>query len=688
LPLANRTLVSCSNITGGTDADYCTDSTGSGGSFNDTFASTYIVSSVDSQGDFTDIQSAINALTTSGGLVHVKNGTYTITTPINISKNFIVLEGEGPGTIISFSGTTLPIAVQTTTAVNGVQIRDLRIDNTDTDGDTGLAMNLTLSAVGKFSNLWISDVNRGIFMNKTGTHYNTIENLRIDVGGPGAYGIYIGNIANDNSIFRTRIATDNNATGVFIDAHKSTLYDVNVETGARIGIEVGPTGHDTLISGAYLEANIVNLKINSGVEGVTVIGGFIADATTSNIDDTSGTTTWINPRVQYNPMGINTSFNVSASFYFGDGSRLTGISGGNSTFNESRTDILYASIIYNHNQTLPAQVYANSNFNYSSFILNITSADCGSGLLVIGVQLNGTVLCTTDATGSGSFNTDQFNSNLNKSANVTFGSVNTSIIYIAKNLSIKDVDGSTLIFFENNTGTNADLKFLGGDLAGIHFGTSSSVYFDGITGCEDDNEKLETDVNGFVSCQTFPVSTVNGTFNQTLTDLRYVSKTGDNMTGDLQFNNVDVYFNGSSADIKSSTDLDFYPWNQNTISARISNDSFASVTWQALGSNFFVFQDRVNVTAGLDFCINGGSCLGTISVFGYNQTAPAQSYADNNFLKLTGGELIGNTNISSGTNITVNNSSTIYYGSENQVSSGWNGTCYVIIGPTTKSSFC
>ena len=47
------------------------------------------------------------------------------------------------------------------------------------------------------------------------------------------------------------------------------------------------------------------------------------------------------------------------------------------------------------------------NFNYTSFNANLTNGDCSSGQLVIGIQTNGTVLCATDATGSGGGGTKQ-----------------------------------------------------------------------------------------------------------------------------------------------------------------------------------------------------------------------------------------------------------------------------------------
>ena len=48
---------------------------------------------------------------------------------------------------------------------------------------------------------------------------------------------------------------------------------------------------------------------------------------------------------------------VTATAFIGDGSQLTGIPEGNSSFNQSLTDSLYSSILWNYNQTEPAITY-------------------------------------------------------------------------------------------------------------------------------------------------------------------------------------------------------------------------------------------------------------------------------------------------------------------------------------------
>lgn len=60
----------------------------------------YFIVALDGSGTFTDLQSAINALPAAGGLIYVKNGTYTIKSTIVINKQNVQIIGSGPNTIL------------------------------------------------------------------------------------------------------------------------------------------------------------------------------------------------------------------------------------------------------------------------------------------------------------------------------------------------------------------------------------------------------------------------------------------------------------------------------------------------------------------------------------------------------------------------------------------------------------
>lgn len=72
------------------------------GSFASRVVATKVVA-LDGTGDFTDIQSAIDDLPAGGGVVYIKEGTYTITTAIIINVSNTAIIGAGKSTKISTS---------------------------------------------------------------------------------------------------------------------------------------------------------------------------------------------------------------------------------------------------------------------------------------------------------------------------------------------------------------------------------------------------------------------------------------------------------------------------------------------------------------------------------------------------------------------------------------------------------
>jgi hypothetical protein len=63
----------------------------------DRYESTFIVSLDPTQGDFTSLQDAVNALPASGGKIFVKAGTYPLTNTVKINASNVQIQGEGMG---------------------------------------------------------------------------------------------------------------------------------------------------------------------------------------------------------------------------------------------------------------------------------------------------------------------------------------------------------------------------------------------------------------------------------------------------------------------------------------------------------------------------------------------------------------------------------------------------------------
>ena len=60
-----------------------------------------LIVAADGSGDYTDIQSAVDALPAAGGAIIVKDGTYTLTTSIVIDSDSITITGSGYNTIVT-----------------------------------------------------------------------------------------------------------------------------------------------------------------------------------------------------------------------------------------------------------------------------------------------------------------------------------------------------------------------------------------------------------------------------------------------------------------------------------------------------------------------------------------------------------------------------------------------------------
>lgn len=255
----------------------------------------------DGTADDVEIQAAINAVAAAGGgTVFIKAGNYNLTASITINTSNVIIRGDGFATRLRFAGQTVGTAIKMadTTQRQYIQIRDLRISNTGT-ANTGTAIDMGHFATSRLENVIIDGVNVGITISTIDAFYNYLENIRVAIGGAGAVGILISNGANENTVMRARIVTDASSTGVVLNnAHACGLYEVDVETGALIGIDVQDSAHDTTIYSPYLESNQTNIRIAAGVRSTVVIGGYIYGGTTANITDNgSSGTLWLNPRV-------------------------------------------------------------------------------------------------------------------------------------------------------------------------------------------------------------------------------------------------------------------------------------------------------------------------------------------------------------------------------------------------------
>jgi len=245
-----------------------------------------VIKSIDPDGSTTGgIQEAIDALPDSGGKVLLPPGDITVSSTINITRNWVTIEGtvmggtnaeEGSRIYAPFAGWVFNLGDEgTSTYLYGVQLKNFSIrgSGADTNGiywygykDNCKIENIRMKSVGTgiyITNSWygkpIQDVhitycNKGIVLNYS--NGLTIDNLNLNTFGywTSNPGVTIQGLSRGNTI---RGGTIEHGTG---------------SSGHAIYLDNAP---DTLIENVYVEANEGHdLVIDGGTDGVVVIGGY------------------------------------------------------------------------------------------------------------------------------------------------------------------------------------------------------------------------------------------------------------------------------------------------------------------------------------------------------------------------------------------------------------------------------
>ena len=185
-----------------------------------------------------------------------------------------------------------------------------------------------------------------------------------------------------------------------------------------------------------------------------------------------------------NDTSINTTKNIQELLNF------TGIysqGGGNGTFNQSLTDILYSGIIWNYNQTTPAINHANAvntsvinlytintTLNVQNLLGNSTIArvgNCSAGQIVQNITQNG-VQCITDQTGVGGGG-NPFDQVLNTTNNANFTNLVVSTLNSAS-CDVKSSTNGTVYCGTDATGTGGSTSITNRTL--VNYVTTNNMY--------------------------------------------------------------------------------------------------------------------------------------------------------------------------------------------------------------------
>lgn len=258
--------------------------------------SMYIVSTSTSNGHFTSIQSALDAVPTGGGKVHVRCGTYTLsgTVGLIIKKAGTVLEGEGICTQLNFDQSTTGTAIGwNTSGLTNTQVRNLYINQTNgTYGGVGinasntpilLVENVKIQGTGTSTQI-IDSANQSFYQKYVNLDLRS-NNTCFDIGG---------NPVNDNQIDNVRcgMIAGGNGYGIYVNsntANGAQNWLVNRFNSEPVGAGTNLTAFKLIravnwqINAPYIETNGIAYNIGSDSQRITFNGGeFFGNTTYTN----------------------------------------------------------------------------------------------------------------------------------------------------------------------------------------------------------------------------------------------------------------------------------------------------------------------------------------------------------------------------------------------------------------------
>jgi parallel beta-helix repeat protein len=181
---------------------------------------------------------------TNGGVIHYKLGTYSISNTIIVNQKYLVIEGEGWGTILKLQGgKNVNVFNMTGTGKWHQTIRDLQIDGNkayQTTGGRGIYVSHTYQTTDPnvlIENVWVNNVyDDGIYVESgTGTRGTRLVNSLVSWAGDIAYRLG----GTDNIVIG---CVAENCGGHSFAVYGGGQYTANKAFGAGYGTPTGKFG--------------------------------------------------------------------------------------------------------------------------------------------------------------------------------------------------------------------------------------------------------------------------------------------------------------------------------------------------------------------------------------------------------------------------------------------------------------
>lgn len=247
-------------------------------------SASYVVATDSENGDYTDIQTAINALPSTGGMVHVKEGTYTITSTISITGENISLIGSGSGTVIRVTG-----AIDGITASGvGLTMADLYLVGDGESAVDGLQLNNLENSV--IRNVWVENF--------------TSDGMELS-GGQGV-------------VVRDSFVWGNANNGILIwDTDNSLITNNMVYQNSWDGIRIDGNADNNLVTSNYVFSNDKGITVNNANCDNNALGINYANSNaTADLQDSGTDTRFLSVETQSGQAAVGDGDTVTFAPHF------------------------------------------------------------------------------------------------------------------------------------------------------------------------------------------------------------------------------------------------------------------------------------------------------------------------------------------------------------------------------------
>ncbi len=246
----------------------------------DRYESTFVVD-IQGQGDFTDLQPAIDALPANGGKIFVKAGVYPLNGTIRITTSNVQIQGEGMGITVFVASSQMMTGSPAVPALEAFQPafgtpRPLIADTAR--GDTSLQLSASDAASFQPNDYVLVLSNKSVDNEIPTKHAGEVKQVRPDSAPPGMLPV-------DDQVFDTYLQADSAQVVRVMMLQNITLSDFSLTTNATAsGLRVGFT-HFRFVENLQIQRVEVHDAFHSGIELQSVRNSKISDCYIHHIGD-------------------------------------------------------------------------------------------------------------------------------------------------------------------------------------------------------------------------------------------------------------------------------------------------------------------------------------------------------------------------------------------------------------------